>query len=60
MRNLVVAIEFNEGQKCGSRVFTEPLDHLEEGKAAVAVKNGADWRLEPDEAEKRSPQGAVN
>jgi len=61
VRTLVVGIEFNEGQKCGAKVVAEPLDHLEEGKAAVAIKNGADWRLEPDvcEAEKRSPHEAA-
>ncbi len=58
IRALVVQIEFNPGQKCGSTIVTEPSDHLEEGKIVVAVREAKDWRFEPDvcEVEKRKPK----
>jgi hypothetical protein len=58
IRGLVVQIEFNPGQKCGSTVVAEPSDHLEEGKMAVAVRLPHDWTFEPDvcEVEKRKPK----
>ena len=56
IRKLVVAIEFNEGQRCGKSTVSEPSVHLEEGKIAVAIKTNGDWTLEPDtcEVEKRT------
>ncbi len=58
VRALVVSIEFNANQKCGSKVVAEPLDHLEEGKAAIATRQGSEWRLDPAvcEVEKASPE----
>lgn len=58
VRELVVQIEFNEGQKCGTTLVTEPINHLENGAIAVAIKVEGDWKLESDicEAVKREPK----
>jgi hypothetical protein len=58
VRELVVQIEFNEGQKCGTTVVTEPINHLENGAIAVAIKVEGDWKIESDicEVVKRPPK----
>lgn len=58
IRAVVVYVDFNPGQKCGSKIITEPMAHMEKGKMAVAIKVKDDWDLQPDvcEVEKRQPQ----
>lgn len=58
VRELVVQIEFNKGQKCGATEVTDPINHLENGAIAVAIKVEGDWKLESDicEVVKRLPK----